>query len=395
MNYLIIGGGIAGTTAAEELRKHDPQADITLVSEEYHPLYSRVLLSHYIKGKIPRERVFLKKEQWYAQQRIEWLPGVIAQHLDPRNKFVGLSNGREYPYDKLLIATGAQVRSIEDDAKGVSYFRTLDDADHFLQLVMQHQGIQRGAVYGSGFIACEYINLFHHFNIPTTLVYRGNSFWNRILEPVCGELITRYISQQGVELHPNEEFRTILGEKELEGFTTNKQEYSAHILGIGIGIEPQFFWLKQAGVEVNLGIRANEYLETSVPDIFTAGDVAEFFDPIVGRQLSVGNWMNAMSQARVVAKNMIGIKTPFNLVSSYATNILGLEIIFVADVDKASADQIHFVGSFEQGGITQVFERNGQVVGGVMIGRNKDRAPVTQAIGHKHSWVQLQEELLF
>src|SRR3989338_531985 len=238
MNYLIIGGGIAGTTAAEELRKRDAQADITLVSEEHHPLYSRVLLPHYLKGKIPRERVFLKREHWYGEQRIEWLPGVIAQYLDPRNKFVGLSNGREYPYDKLLIATGAEVRSLEGDARGVSYFRTLDDADHFLQLVMQHQEIPRGAVYGSGFIACEYINLFHHFRIPTTLVYRGNSFWNRVLEPVCGELITRHIVEHGVDLHPNEELNAIIGEKELEGFITNKQEYLAHILGIGIGLEP-------------------------------------------------------------------------------------------------------------------------------------------------------------
>src|SRR3989338_4196379 len=278
MNYVIIGGGISGTTAAEELRKRDSHAEITIVSEEHHPLYSRVLLPHYIKGKIPRERVFLKKETWYAEQRIEWLPGVIAQHLDPRNKFVGLSNGREYPYDKLLIATGAEARSLEDDARGVSYFRTLDDADHFLQLVMQQQGIPRGAVYGSGFIACEYVNLFHHFNIPTTLVYRGSSFWNRVLEPVCGELITQYLSQQGVAFHPNEELKTIIGEKELQGFTTNKQEYSANILGIGIGLEPHFSWLKQAGVEVGIGIRANEYLETSIPDIFTAGDIAEFFD---------------------------------------------------------------------------------------------------------------------
>ena len=89
MKYLIIGGGVAGTTCAEELRKRDSQAEITILSEEHHPLYSRVLLPHYIKGKIPRERVFLKRDTWYGEQNIEWMPGVSAQHLDPKNKFVG------------------------------------------------------------------------------------------------------------------------------------------------------------------------------------------------------------------------------------------------------------------------------------------------------------------
>src|SRR6188474_1489970 len=103
MRVVIVGGGIAGTTAAEELRKLAPAAEITIVSEERHPVYSRVLLPHYLKGKVPRERVFLKKEEWYAEQKIEWLVGTRVDACDPKNAFVTLSDGRELPYDKLLI----------------------------------------------------------------------------------------------------------------------------------------------------------------------------------------------------------------------------------------------------------------------------------------------------
>lgn len=389
MNYLIVGGGVAGTTAAEELRKRDASAQITILSEEHHPLYSRVLLPHYIKGKIPRERVFLKRDIWYGEQNIEWLPGVVAQHLDPINKFVGGSDGREYAYDKLLIATGGEVRSIDEDLRGISYCRTLDDADHFLQLLSEQGGRAKGLVYGSGFIACEYLNIFKHFKIPTTLVYRGAHFWSRSLEPQPGELIANHIRNHGVEIHPHTTMTRLNGEKELEGLVTDKGEYAATLLGIGIGIEPDFSWAREAGIEVGVGVKTNEFLETNVPDVYAAGDIAEFFDPILERQLQIGNWMNAMSQGRTVSKSMIGERTEFQLVSSYATNMLGLEIIFVGDIDKGAAEKISLVGSVESGGMTQVFERGGRVVGAALIGRNTDRAPITKAIQEKQPFSSL------
>jgi len=115
MHYVIIGGGIAGTTAAEELRKLDPDSDISLISEEFHALYSRVLLPHYIKGKIPRERVFLKKESWYQEQKIEWITGETIVHVDTKNKHVEFAGGGEMPYDKLLIASGSEVKLMDQD----------------------------------------------------------------------------------------------------------------------------------------------------------------------------------------------------------------------------------------------------------------------------------------
>ncbi|MBI4435112.1 FAD-dependent oxidoreductase [Candidatus Uhrbacteria bacterium] len=389
MKFLIIGGGVAGTTAAEELRKRDASAEITILSEEHHPLYSRVLLPHYINGKIPRERVFLKRDGWYAEQNIDWQGGVLASHLDARNKFVGGSDGREYDYDKLLIATGGEVRSLPEDLRGISYLRMLDDADHLLQLLTEQGETARAGIYGGGFIACEYLNFFAHFQLPTILAYRGEHFWTRSLLPEAGELIAKHLIQNGVEVHPNSTLERLDGDKELQGFVTNTERHAATILGVGIGIEPDFSWLRESGIEVGRGVKANEFLETNASDVYTAGDIAEFFDPILGRQLQIGNWMNAMSQGRTVAKTMGGERTPFQLVSSYATNALGLEIIFVGDVERAAAEEIHVIGSVADGGITQVFERGGRIVGGVLIGRNTDRASITKAIQEKQPFSSL------
>jgi NAD(P)H-nitrite reductase large subunit len=385
MRYLIIGGGVAGTTAAETLRKLDSESEITLVSEEQHSLYSRVLLPFFIKGKIPRERVFLKKESWYAEQKIEWLRGVRVEKLDIQNQFVLLFTGQEIEYDKLLIATGGEVRSIDSDLRGVSYFRTLNDADHILQLLREQTGDARGAVYGGGFIACEFINLFRHFDMPIIVAYRGEHFWTSLLGEEAGKLIHNHLVKEGVEVLPNSELKGLAGEKDIKGFATVGGEHVCSCLGIGIGIESDLGWLTDAGIEIGRGVKANAYLETNIPNVYTAGDVAEFFDPIIGRQLIVGNWMNSMSQGRTVAHTMSGERTAFELVSSYATNALGLEMIFVGDVEKDAADKVHIVGSVESGGVTQIHERDGRVVGGVMIGRNTDRKAITDGIKEKHS----------
>lgn len=383
MHHVIIGGGIAGTTAAEELRKHNSNAEITLIDEEEHALYSRVLLPHYVKKKVIREKVFLKKESWYAQQNIEWLGGESVVKIDSKNQFVEISSGREISYDTLLIATGGDVRLIPDDVYGVSYFRTLNDADHLVELIGSLAKDARVGIYGGGFIACEYLNMFHAFGLPTTIAFRGEHFWSHIISNEAGELLNQHLKKNNVEVFTNATFMQTIGEKKLAGFETTQGIHNCSILGVGIGIAPNFSFVRDVGIEVKEGIVCNQFLETNIPSIFTAGDVAEFFDERFGRHVRMGNWMNATMQGRLVAKNMCGEKQSFNLVSSYATNALGLEIIFIGDVSRIATDETRLFGSIESGGITEVFIRNKQIVGAVLVGRNFDRKILTNAIQDK------------
>jgi len=380
VKYVIIGGGIAGTTAAEELRKLDPESEITLISLEFHAVYSRVLLPHYVKAKVPRERVFLKKETWYAEQKIEWIVGESVTKIDPVNQHVALSDQTEVAYDKLLIATGGEVKLIEQDVPGVSYFRTLDDADHMLELLRALPLEARAGIYGGGFIACEYLNIFKHFNIATTIAFRGAHMWSRALSSEAGELITNHLITNGVEVIPNAAVVEIHGEKIIEAFSVGDKKISCHILGIGVGIEPDFSLMREATIDVQDGILCNQFLETNMPNIYTVGDVAEFLDERYGRHLLAGNWMNAQMQGRCVARNMFGERTVFNLVSSYATNALGLEIIFIGDTSRAHAAESRLIGSIEAGGISELFVRNNRLVGAILVGRNSDRAVLTKLI---------------
>ena len=139
MKYLIIGSGISGTSAAEELRKLDADCEITILSTEQHRLYSRVLLPRYIKGTLPRERCFLKRETWYEEQNIKCVFGVRVTELNVAKHQVSTSDGRIFTFDKLLVATSGDLLKFPNELPGISYLRTIDDADYFLELLAKFE----------------------------------------------------------------------------------------------------------------------------------------------------------------------------------------------------------------------------------------------------------------
>ncbi len=393
--YVIIGGGIAGTTAAEELRKRDDSAFITIIEHEEHPCYSRVLLPHYVKGVVVREKVFLKKLEWYTQSRIELMLGTRVTAIDTTNKFVAIDNGRELPYDALLIAAGGEVNLADDDRRGVSYLHTLDDADHLLALLAEVRTLPKeernAVVYGGGFIALEYINIFAHYGLPTTVVMRGNGFWSRTLSVHARELLTTHAKEKGVTLLTNVQDIALEGDKELTHVVTNDgTRLPAHIMGVGVGIHTDYSMLDSAKIAYNCGILANAHLETRVRDVYTAGDVAECDHALFGRCLQTGNWLNAQMQGRAVAKNMTGEPVAFNLLTSYATNLLGMHVVFIGDTSRSHADEV--ISHPPAGGATatssvDLFMRDGRIVGATMVGDVTLRAAVTKAIQEQRATV--------
>ena len=385
--FVIIGGGIAGTTAAETLRKLDAAADITIIDAESHPLYSRVLLRNVVKGQIDREKVFMKKAQWYADKEIELLSDTRVVKIDTKNQFVETSNARELPYDKLLIASGGDVRLMPQDKRGVSYFRTLDDIDHMMQLLNEvralPEGEQHGITLGASFIALDYINIYFKYDIPQTVITRGHGFWTKILSKETSDMLVGMCKDKGVTFFTDQSEVRLLGETELAGVElSDGTQISGSMLGVGIGIAPDWPLFKAAGIKADKGVLCNEYLETNVENVYTAGDVAQFQDVAVDRQRVVGNWLNATMQARIAAANMTGERKVFELVSGYTTELLGLEMAFVGDTDRAAADDVRQL-KLEGQEAVEVFDRKGKTVGAVLIGDVSQRQAITDAIKNK------------
>jgi nitrite reductase (NADH) large subunit len=381
---IIIGGGIAGTTVAEGLASKKELFEVTLIERETHPLYSRVLLPHYLRGQIPRERVFLKQEAWYGQKGIEWLRGVEVLEVDDKNKHVVITDGRELPYDILVIAGGGDVRLQAQDLPGICYLRGIDDADTLLATVARSRAESWGeqaVVIGSGFIAVEFINFFHNVAVfPVHVCMRGKGFWSGILGEELQEVLLAHAQAEGVEVHTSAGNIEVEGKDFVQAVTYEGGRIeSVGIVGTGIGIVPELDALAQTDIERGAeGVYANEQLRTNVPDVYAIGDIAHYEDIHMKRKATVGNWQNAIMQARHVVKMIEGSEEPFDLVTSYATNLLGLELTFIGDTSREHAQEFRVL--HEEMATIELFERDGKTVGAVIAGSPKSRMQITQAI---------------
>lgn len=389
MKCVIIGGGIAGTTCAEELRKRDADAEITIIEQEPHRLYSKVLLSRYVTGALERERLFLKTQEWYEEKKIELMSGVRVLRIDAKNRFVETSDGREIPFDQLVIATGQEPKSFmqAEGRRGVAYLRNLDDAEalksQIAELTTVPKASQRMIIMGGGFVATEFVHIAQALKIPATVVLRSDGFWSRTLSDASQALVLEKVRSFGIEVITNEQ-PEILGSDQFEGIRlANGREVQASILAVGTGIETDKGWLQESNIVVERGVVCDERLE-SQKDIYTVGDVAEFKDVIMGRAMHIGNWTNAIQQARCVAATLAGEACDYQFVSSYATRLGDLELTFIGDADRAGADEVRSMGAGEAW--IDLFDRNGRTVGAVILGPAKERMNITKAIEEKRSY---------
>jgi NAD(P)H-nitrite reductase large subunit len=350
--YLIVGGGVAGITAAETIRENDPDGTIAVVSDEVHPLYSRVMLSkpNFFLGKIPFDQIWLKGQKWYDEKKITFLGGQTATKIDTANKIISLADGQQINYEKLLIATGVSARQttiIGANKPGVHYLRTLEDGQGIMEAIKiaktNTTNAPKAIVVGGGFISFEMADLFKLAGIETTLILRERYFWEPILDKPSGLMIEQVIANAGLKILKETEVTEITGIERVGGVILKNGDPSTslgmiklpcNLIMFGIGAVNNIGLAKESGIATNRGILANEYLETNVPEVWTAGDIAEYKDLILDETIQLGSWVNAHAQGQVAGLNMVGKREPFKFVSFYTTQGFGMNIAFVGDPVK-------------------------------------------------------------
>lgn len=392
IDYLIIGGSAAGTTAAEVIRGQLPDVSITIVSEEPHEQYSKVLMPHYVRHKVSRDAVFLKKHEWYVEKRVELIKGVKAIKLDSDNKKVTLSNKEEVEYEKLLIAVGGDViklgfGGLSEDR--VCYLRTIEDGD---RIVEKSKGAKSAVIIGGGFIALEFCSCFKLNGIDEiNLLVMEKFFWEGKLDEASSKVLVSVLTRNGIKVLTSEEAERFEGDSRglssSFAFTKSGKQLPADLVGIGVGIKSDFLWLAGSGIKINKGIVTNEFLESSVSDIYAAGDCCEFKDVVFERQHIMGNWANATSQGRVAGMNLAGQKTQFETTSSYSINFFDGTCSFIGVTDELFADKIITRGSVDSGKMTRIFVKSfsgiTRVVGATVICDAQAVAPISTAVRTK------------
>jgi NAD(P)H-nitrite reductase large subunit len=381
--YLIIGGGIAGTTAAEVIRKNDAEGTMAIVSDEPHILYSRVLLSKpaFVRGEQPMESVWLKKAEWYEQNKIIFIGGVSATGLDGVAKKVVLSNGEEIEYEKLLLAIGAHARKWTipgSDKKGIFYLRGLDDT----KAIMEAVKVKKHAVLiGSGCVSFEIAEILRSMNIATTLVMREKYFSEPLLSEQEGKMVESTLEKNGVKIIREMEVGEVLGDAEVTGVALkNSEKLECDMILCMIGVIFPTEWLKSSGITLNRGIVSNEFLETNIPDVWTAGDIAEYNDLALREMLHCGNWMNSRAHGEIAGLGMTGKRTEYKAVTFQTSHGFGETLGFTGDTRVLPDRQAVYRSDPEKNSLVRIIVRGENVIGATLVNRLPEMGTITKLI---------------
>jgi len=321
MKHLIIGSGPAGVVAAETLRKADPAAEITLLCGEGEPPYARMAIPYLLKGEIAEAGTHIRKDaDHYDRLRIQ-LVQARAKGIDAAHRTVDLGDGRALPFDRLLIATGSRPSREKIpgmDLPGVHSCWTLEDARTILAKARPGTRIVQ---MGAGFVGCIIMEGLLSRGVDLTILVRSGYMVRRMMNPTASGLIRTWCEAKGVKIltHTQPEGIT-LKDGALQVALGGGRVLPADIYLSAVGVDPNLDFLTGSGIDVDRGILVDPTMQTSVPGIYAAGDVAEATDCLTGRRQLNAIQPNAVEQGRIAALNMAGKAAQFR--GSFVFNVL-------------------------------------------------------------------------
>jgi len=334
--YVIIGGGLAGGSAVEGIRKQDADGSILLICGEKHLPYDRPPLTKKLWfGKKQVEEIFLHDQQWYAAHGVDAALATEVTSLDPARRTLTASNGGTYRYDKLLLATGGTPRRLDipgGDLDGICYYRYLDD---YLKTRSAAAEGKSAVVVGGGFIGSEIAAALNINKLEVTMVYPGPYLVDRVFPEYLGRALQELYRSRGVAILSGDAPTSF--EKAGGRFLTttrNGKRIESDLLIVGIGIVPTMNLAQAAGLTIENGVAVNELLQSSTPDIYAAGDVACFPYQALGKRMRVEHWDNAINQGLHAGRNMAGAGEPFTYMPYFFSDLFEFGYEAVGDVNS-------------------------------------------------------------
>lgn len=333
--YVIVGGALAGASAIEGIRKRDAAGSILLLGRESDLPYDRPPLSKKLWfGTMKPEEALLHDAAFYTAQKVDLALGVEVTGLDAPGKTVADGGGNQHRYDKLLLATGGVPRRLSipgGDAPGICYYRYLSDYHRIRQEAGDGKSV---VVIGGGFIGSELAAALSTNRLDVTMVFQDPYLAARVFPEGLGRAIQESYRSRGVTVLAGDE--PVAVEKQGSRFVTrtkNGKRMESDILIVGVGIEPSTGLAQSAGLTLENGIAVNEYLQTSDPNIYAAGDNAFYPCPVLGIKRRIEHWDNARAQGEHAGLNMAGANEPFTYLPFFFSDLFEFGYEAVGDVD--------------------------------------------------------------
>ncbi|MGW4382946.1 NAD(P)/FAD-dependent oxidoreductase [Kitasatospora sp. NPDC004531] len=362
---VIIGASLAGAKAAEALRAEGYGGPITLVGDEHERPYERPPLSKgYLLGKEEREKIYVHPADWYRQHDVTLRLGVAATAIDPAAHTVTLEDGSRLPYSKLLLATGSSPRRLPVPGGDGEFVRTLRRVGDSEGLREAFKPGARVVIVGAGWIGLEAAAAARTAGAEVTVLEALELPLLRVLGREVAQVFADLHREHGVDLRFGakvEELRAD-GVRLADGTTV-----PADVLLVGVGISPNTALAKAAGLAVDNGVRTDQHLATSDPDIFAAGDVANAFHPLFGKPIRVEHWANALNQPAVAAAAMLGKDTSYDRVPYFFTDQYDLGMEYTGWVEPGGYDRVVFRGDVAGREFIAFWLSGGKVLAGMNV----------------------------
>jgi 3-phenylpropionate/trans-cinnamate dioxygenase ferredoxin reductase subunit len=366
VSVVLVGGGGAGLVAADTLRREGYEGPVTLVTADDSPPYDRPNVSKdYLAGQAPEEWMPLRSQDYYGERHIDLVLKSRVLSLEAAKKRIHVDNGKSYDFGALLLATGADPVKLTipgaSDSQ-VYYLRTLADSR---VLVEKTASAKQVVVVGASFIGLETAASLRTRGVGVHVVAREREPFERTLGLEVGRFMRRLHEAHGVVFHLGETVTRLDGPK---ATLSSGATLDADLLVAGVGVRPSVTLAEQAGLKVDRGIVVNEYLETSAPGIFAAGDVARWPDPYSGELVRIEHWVFAERQGQAAAKNILGRRERFNAVPFFWTEQYGVAVRYVGHAEKWDAVDID--GSLDAKDCTVTYKLGSRVLAVATISRD-------------------------
>ncbi len=397
MKHVIIGNGIAGVTASEAIRMLNGTADITMIGDEIFPPYSRPMISHVLDGSQPHDKLPIRSEHFYDDLKITPLLGQRARGIDVDNRQVELADGTRVDFDRLLIAAGADPRPTQAeglDLKNIFYLRT---QDHVKQQTTALAGARRAVVLGGGLVGFKAAYGLLKRGLSVTMLITSGYPLSMQVDATAGRMILNELVCHGLKVEVGVSVRAFEGNGTVRvAVTDTGTRLPCEIVIIGKGVLPARDFIPKDKIDADLGVLVDDHLQTSVPGIYAAGDVAESVD--IARDCRWVNalWPEAAGQGRVAGLNMAGrpVAYPGSL-SRNVMRVFGLDVLTVGNADPIEDAGYRVVRS---SGADRHFYRRlvlkeDRLVGAVMI-NGIEQGGVLRALIENRTPIRLPPETL-
>lgn len=390
--YIIIGNGVTGVTAARSLIKANPNAEVHVFGSEPYPYYPRPRLWELIKGEVTQDDIYFRPLKWYTEKGIQIHNNTVVTGIDTKKHTLSLDSGDEFSFNKLLVATGARpfIPPIEDVHKsGVFALRTLNDA---IAIIEHAKTCSSAVVIGGGLLGLETAHALRSAILDVTVIEFAPYLLPRQLDAEGGAVLQSLLEAEGLHIQTNSQVEAILGEQGAsEVRLKDGRKIKSELVLVSTGVRPRIKLAKEAGLAVNRGVVVDKHLQSSVEDIYAAGDVAEF------RGHLYGIIPPAIEQARIAVANMVEPETS-TYQGSIPLNTLKIVEIDLTCLGEATASGDEYIILQEKDAAQSVYRRlalkDGKIVGAIILGTTQDIQTVKKLIAAKKDVSCHQNELL-